>query len=175
MEDIVDAEGGVGTVVGGAETASLFNVGVAEEGGGLLVDVGCRGVVEIAGEDKGGSGLLDKGEEFLFPFLFVAAGGLGEFFEQAMGGAVGFGMGEVLEAFEVVGVELIGVEVDATDAHRGAMHVDVGVEFGLGVHGVFIDDGIAGEEDALGDCFFVDSIAIRVAAVGKAVGELDMA
>ena len=175
MEDIVDAEGGVGTVVGGAETASLFNVGVAEEGGGLLVDVGGRGVVEIAGEDKWGSGLLDKGEEFLFPFLFVAAGGLGEFFEQAMGGAVGFGVGEVLEAFEVVGVKLIGVEVDATDAHRGAMHVDVGVEFGFFVYGQALGDGVAGEKNGLGNAVAVDAEVVLIAAVGKAVGEFDMA
>lgn len=141
----------------------------------MLVDVGGRGVVEIAGKDKGSSGLLDKGEEFLFPFLFVAAGGLGEFFEQAMGGAVGFGVGEVLEAFEVVGVELIGVEVDTTDTHRGAMHVDVGVEFGFFVYGQALGDGVAGEKNGLGNAVAVDAEVVLIAAVGKAVGELDMA
>ena len=70
---------------------------------------------------------------------------------------------------------MIGVEVDATDAHWGAMHVDVGVEFGFFVYGQALGDGVAGEKYGLGNAVAVDAEVVLIAAVGKAVGELDMA
>ena len=75
VEDIVNAECGEWTVVGGAKATPLLNVRVFEQFGGLLVEVGGRCVVEVAGNHKGDACRLDQRQQLLLPFLLVLTAG----------------------------------------------------------------------------------------------------